>query len=489
MVTNYFHYHKWAMEGYEKYDKKGRSFITPGSWGCPDEFVVSRSQAKWMINLPDHILSDTAALNQYLFCEFNFLHKKFASNGQHARVLRRYLTRNLPSLIPDIQACAHRQVDRVLGTDTENWKTINVWKTWMSIVPPISNLILVGRPLCDNEKFLHSMVSFAEHCSLNILLLNLVPLWLQPVIARLFTIPNWWHWRTSSKYTLPLIKERLNAMKQKEAGNPEFKDWIEPEDFITWSIQLATMENDDSELDPVMISKRLLPLEFASFHTTILTGHSFLLDLVSSDPSCGYIEALREESARVLAEEGGQWTRNGLSRLYRLDSAMRESQRISNIATTIIHRKVVAEDGIKNPTENWHIPRGTIVTLSMHGIQHDQDLHSNPETYDAFRYSRLREEYEAQTDEAKSAEELAKMNRLGMTATSEDHLAFGYGRHACPGRYFASDELKLIMSHMILNYDFRPLAQRPKTGWFSNIVVPPIKASVQIKRRKTVTFS
>ncbi|KAM0261337.1 hypothetical protein ACHAPA_009810 [Fusarium lateritium] len=430
MVTNYFHYHEWAKEGYEKYDKKGRSFITPGSWGCPDEFVVSRSQAKWMIDLPDHAVSDCAALNQYLFCEFNFLHKKFATSSQHARVLRRYLLRNLASLIPDIEVCAHREVDRVLGDDTENWKTINVWKSWMSIVPPISNLILVGRPLCDNKKFLHSMVSFAEHCSINILLLNLVPLWLQPVVARLLTIPNWWHWWTSSKYTLPLIKERLQAMQQKDMGDPAFKDWIAPEDFITWSIQLATMENDPSELDPTMISKRLLPLEFASFHTTILTGHSFLLDLISTDPSCGYIEALREESARVLAEEGGRWTRNGLSRLYRLDSAMRESQRISNIATTIIHRKVVAEEGIKNPTESWHIPRGTIVTLSMHGIQHDQDLHGDPEVYDAFRYSRVREEYEARPDEAKSPEEAAKMNRLGMVATSDQHLAFGYGRHA-----------------------------------------------------------
>lgn len=37
--------------------------------------------------------------------------------------------------------------------------------------------------------------------------------------------------------------------------------------------------------------------------------------------------------------------------------------------------------------------------------------------------------------------------------TSPDHLGFGHGRNACPGRFFASQTLKIILCHM-LNYDF-----------------------------------
>jgi len=41
-----------------------------------------------------------------------------------------------------------------------------------------------------------------------------------------------------------------------------------------------------------------------------------------------------------------------------------------------------------------------------------------------------------------------------VTATKE-FMAFGYGRHACPGRFFAANEIKLILSRLLLEYDLR----------------------------------
>lgn len=41
-----------------------------------------------------------------------------------------------------------------------------------------------------------------------------------------------------------------------------------------------------------------------------------------------------------------------------------------------------------------------------------------------------------------------------MTSTKE-FMAFGYGRHACPGRFFAANEIKLILSRILLEYDIR----------------------------------
>lgn len=51
-----------------------------------------------------------------------------------------------------------------------------------------------------------------------------------------------------------------------------------------------------------------------------------------------------------------------------------------------------------------------------------------------------------------------------LEALSIDSLAFGYGIHACPGRSFAVAELKLIVAHLIQNYDIRLEAgkTRPK---------------------------
>ncbi|EUC42253.1 hypothetical protein COCMIDRAFT_104003 [Bipolaris oryzae ATCC 44560] len=34
-------------------------------------------------------------------------------------------------------------------------------------------------------------------------------------------------------------------------------------------------------------------------------------------------------------------------------------------------------------------------------------------------------------------------------------LYFGYGRHACPGRLFAANEIKIIMVRLLLDYEFK----------------------------------
>jgi len=38
--------------------------------------------------------------------------------------------------------------------------------------------------------------------------------------------------------------------------------------------------------------------------------------------------------------------------------------------------------------------------------------------------------------------------------TDRNHLHFGYGKHACPGRFFASYELKMVLAELLLNYEF-----------------------------------
>lgn len=42
-----------------------------------------------------------------------------------------------------------------------------------------------------------------------------------------------------------------------------------------------------------------------------------------------------------------------------------------------------------------------------------------------------------------------------LVSTSPSHLGFGHGVHACPGRFFASNEVKIAMCHFILKYDWK----------------------------------
>lgn len=42
-----------------------------------------------------------------------------------------------------------------------------------------------------------------------------------------------------------------------------------------------------------------------------------------------------------------------------------------------------------------------------------------------------------------------------------DHLVFGYGAQACPGRFFAIHEAKVVVSRILRNYEFK-LKDTPK---------------------------
>ncbi|KAK1633273.1 cytochrome P450 [Colletotrichum phormii] len=479
-----FRYRDWVIEGYKKYNKQNRAFVVPAAASRAPDIILPQSLTKWLLEYPDSVVSAHEAHNDVLYSDYNFLGKVYADDVWHTLVIHKSLARHLSTLIPAIAEEVSVAMDEAFGTDTQDWKTLNLWDAWLTIVPPVTNRMLVGEGVCRTKEFCKAMVSFVDQVILNCFALHMVPQTILPILGPLIALPNWWLWRKASKHSLPVIRKRLDDMAKKEAGDPAYESWVAPEDFITWDIRMAKSERKFFELDPYVISKRLLPIQFAAIHTTVITGHSIVLDLLSSDPAKGYIEGIREEAERVLREEGGRWTKNGLSRLYRLDSAIRESQRLSNFSCTLMERKVIAKEGITNEQEGWHLPRGTFLTVNLEGLHHDDELNANASEYDAFRTSRKREEYEAKPQSERNLDEGLRLKNLGMVTTSDAHLPFGHGRHACPGRFFVAHELKMVVANLFLNYDAKPLAERPKHQWVGVTVVPPVDAKIELKRRK-----
>jgi hypothetical protein len=43
----------------------------------------------------------------------------------------------------------------------------------------------------------------------------------------------------------------------------------------------------------------------------------------------------------------------------------------------------------------------------------------------------------------------------------------------------------MIFAHLLLNYDFKPVVEKPKTFWIVRYQVP-LPATIEVKRRKTV---
>lgn len=132
----------------------------------------------------------------------------------------------------------------------------------------------------------------------------------------------------------------------------------------------------------------------------------------------------------------------------------------------------------------------------MYSIHHDEANYSCASRFDAFRFSRPREEHEAKSQAANDnnanrtvqpsneteAIPALKQKPQSTVNLGDGFLTFGYGRHACPGRFFASHEMKLMLAHIIQHYDVEYLAERPPQQAVMEVKMPSDSATNGVRR-------
>lgn len=149
---------------------------------------------------------------------------------------------------------------------------------------------------------------------------------------------------------------------------------------------------------------------------------------------------------------------------------------------------------------------------------HDPDVYVRPHEFDASRFSRPREAFERRREERRRRrreekkkemeggmegeekegkrreeekkeendhrEEWLRLQNLSMTSVGKDNLSFGMGRHSCPGRFFAQQELKLLLSYLVIYYEVEQLPQRPANREMGGSGMPPATATLRVRRRR-----
>lgn len=152
--------------------------------------------------------------------------------------------------------------------------------------------------------------------------------------------------------------------------------------------------------------------------------------------------------------------------------------------------------------EDVHLKRGETLMVSPK-VMRDPSLHQDPNTFDGFRFYKLRfganpqdikerhESQEKQEDDAFGRNESesaapisSRQNMWQLTSLSPDHPGFGLGPHSCPGRFWVASELKIALCHMIMKYDWK-LASGPPPEPFSqgNIRLFDLRAKILVKKR------
>ena len=195
----------------------------------------------------------------------------------------------------------------------------------------------------------------------------------------------------------------------------------------------ASLNQPDAlERSPAMILKRLAVLGFAAIATTALTITATLFDLASSALAKNYFWGLQNEVESVLAQNNGVWSKQGLNKMIRVDSALKESLRMAGVSSRGVMKKVVNAEGVDLPG-GIHLPCGVGVGVSSYTVHHDESVYSRPNTYDAFRFLQGTETMPLDSYSHKQANQPS----VGPTAisaslarTSKTFMAFSHGRHA-----------------------------------------------------------
>lgn len=48
-------------------------------------------------------------------------------------------------------------------------------------------------------------------------------------------------------------------------------------------------------------------------------------------------------------------------------------------------------------------------------------------------------------------------------------------------------ELKMLLAHVVMNYDVQDLSERPENQWFGANVIPPMKTCIKVRHRSGTT--
>lgn len=77
-----------------------------------------------------------------------------------------------------------------------------------------------------------------------------------------------------------------------------------------------------------------------------------------------------------------------------------------------------------------------------------------------------------------------------MTNTSESYVVFGHGRRQCPGRWIFAHIFKVLIAEMLLNYEIKPFATRPKIhskfSYLIIIIIIIMNATLTLSRMGTL---
>ncbi|KAI0545951.1 cytochrome P450 [Xylaria curta] len=475
-LTSFFYLMRLLDEGYMKYSKNDQTYVLPYFINGP-QVILPPSQILWLLEQPDDVLSQEHVNRQFLEAKYAFFHANRVKEPVHPEIIQHQLTKKLGNFADDIVDEARTVLEDCWGTDTKEWREVRVYDTMLHVIARLSIRVLMGREFCRDETFMTICSNFIRKVAISAAAISLFPGFLKPIVGPIFTLFDYILYFRCKNILMPIIRERLDQLRNPGTDKLPLEGQTMHDDFIQWSVDHAISKPAVNlvELDPRVITARFSVLTFAAIQSSVITLTNTIFDLAASSECVDSLEAMHEEVTGEIgaADKPKGWSKKALGRMKRVDSALRESMRLNGFLERGVMKMVVAPEGVTLPNGS-HIPCGTKVGVSGYSIHRDEGNYPDAERYNAFRFVRGQE---PAIGEEKRPQ--------GLINTSEKFMGFSHGSHACPGRFFAANQLKIALGHIALLYEIEPISERPVNRWFFGHIAPPLTETLRVRRRSS----
>ncbi|KAH6622511.1 cytochrome P450 [Chaetomium tenue] len=377
------------------------------------------------------------------------------------------LTRNIGNLLPNI----HKEIEHAISTEWPScpeWTPVKVWPSMFRTMALVISLMIVGPELSRDEYWLNTMISFVEDVFVGGWQLKKHSLFMRPIMAR-GLVPGirrvWQHQENARRLIVPMISRRRAEKARAEAAGEKY---VKPQDMVYWLSEGAAKTVPPRS--DANVAELCLMMNFAALHAATVTLTNIVFDLAARPE---YIAPLRDEYSTAKARYGGFTEKQAIlvNSLSRLDSFMKESQRMNPGTLTtfsrLVRRDVQLSSGLV-------LPAGTHILAPAAMISLDGNVYKDPLQFQGFRFH----------DQRIADED--SMYAKQFTTTSPQQMHFGYGRQACPGRFFASAVIKCITMHILETFDLKLVDQaagRPKNALKGAMNMPSETAEIMMVQR------
>lgn len=157
----------------------------------------------------------------------------------------------------------------------------------------------------------------------------------------------------------------------------------------------------------------------------------------------------------------------------------------------IVKEPITLHDGLVLPVE-------THVCFAAGPISKDAAFIKNPMVFDGFRWCHDPADRFVLTPELAKSDAIPNgagqnmqaekpMSGAHFVSITNTNMHFGYGVQACPGRFFAANTLKAILSRIVLDYEFKFVhdldGKRPRNLVVGEHILPNMTTEMLFRKR------